>query len=278
MIVTGFVLESSRIMKNNFKLICTTYVQIYYEHGSGGQRMAKRIGITGNIMADQSGPFPGYNRAYVNNDYIQSVSEAGGVPFILPVIQETALVKEQVSHVDGIILSGGQDIDPLFYGEEPLQALRKTFPDRDAYEKELILTAVALEKPILAICRGMHMLNVTYGGTLYQDLTHASFADIKHDQEKDPPLKTHHVSFEKGTRLHSLFGDSARVNSFHHQIIKETAPSFKAAAYAKDGAIEAIERTGELFVVGVQWHPEMLTKKHEDMKKLFSLFMNAIST
>lgn len=78
------------------------------------------------------------------------------------------------------------------------------------------------------------MLNVTYGGTLYQDLTHASFADIKHDQEKDPPLKTHHISFEKGTRLHTLFGDSARVNSFHHQIIKETAPSFKVAAYAKD--------------------------------------------
>ena len=147
-------------------------------------------------MADQSGPFPGYNRAYVNNDYIQSVSE-GGVPFILPVIQETALVKEQVSHVDGIILSGGQDIDPLFYGEEPLQALRKTFPDRDAYEKELILTAVALEKPILPSA-GDAYVKRHLRGTLYQDLTHASFAEIKHDQEKDPPLKPIMFPLKKG--------------------------------------------------------------------------------
>ncbi|MBT2573105.1 gamma-glutamyl-gamma-aminobutyrate hydrolase family protein [Bacillus sp. ISL-51] len=235
--------------------------------------MPQLIGITGNIKIDQSGPFPGYDRAYVNNDYVQSVAEAGGVPFILPVIKQPEMLKQQISRLDGVILSGGQDVNPQLYGEEPLQALGGTFPDRDTYEQQLIKTAIALNKPILAICRGVQILNVTFGGSLYQDLTYASFAYIKHNQEKEPSLKTHCVSFEAGSHLHSLFGDSAMVNSFHHQIIKDVAPSFKATAYAKDGVIEGIERQGDLFVVGVQWHPEMLTKKHDDMKKLFSLFI-----
>lgn len=235
------------------------------------------IGISGNIIIDQGGHFPGYERAYVNNDYIEAVTLAGGMPFIMPIVEDEDLIKQQVEQIDGLILSGGQDVNPLFYGEEPSQKLGSIFPKRDLYEQQLIRYAIKKKKPILAICRGMQILNVTCGGTLYQDISLIEGASIKHNQHSIPSLPTHSVIIKEGTHLYRLYEDKTITNSFHHQAVKQVAPGFRIAALSKDGVIEAIEKEGNHFVVGIQWHPEMMAKKHEHMLNLFKCFIEQTS-
>jgi putative glutamine amidotransferase len=231
------------------------------------------IGISGGHLIDQGGRFPGYKRSYVNDNYIQSVIAAGGVPYIIPVNDEEEVIREQVLNVNGLILSGGDDVFPQFYGEEPLEKLGGVFPERDIFDSRLIKFALELRKPIFAICRGIQILNVTFGGTLYQDLSYIDNCTIKHDQYSRSDLSTHTVTFSSESRLYKIFGDSTRVNSFHHQAIKDVAPGFRVAAVAKDGVIEAIEKEGDDYVVAVQWHPEMLAHKDPLMLTLFKTFV-----
>jgi putative glutamine amidotransferase len=235
--------------------------------------MKPSIGISGNILVDQAGPFPGYPRAYVNQDYIEAVTLAGGIPFIMPVIEGKERIKQQIEQIDGLVLSGGQDVDPLLYGEEPSPLLGDIFPKRDIYEKYLIQYAMEKEKPILAICRGMQILNVACGGTLYQDISLLAGASIKHNQYTNPSLPTHSVILQEGTRLFQLYGERTVTNSFHHQAIQQIAPGFQIAAFAKDGVIEAIEKEGDRFVVGIQWHAEMMAKEDGHMLDLFKLLI-----
>jgi putative glutamine amidotransferase len=238
--------------------------------------MKPHIGISGNILVDQTGPFPGYKRAYVNQDYIEAVTLAGGIPFILPIIEDKEQIKQQMEQIDGLVLSGGQDVDPFLYGEEPSPLLGDIFPKRDIYEKYLIQYALKQEKPILAICRGMQILNVACGGTLYQDISLLAGTSIKHNQYNHPSLPTHSVILQKGTRLFQLYGERIVTNSFHHQAIQQVAPGFQIAASAKDGVIEAIEKEGDPFVVGIQWHAEMMAKEDKCMLDLFKLFIEQV--
>lgn len=221
----------------------------------------------------------GYFR--INKAYIEAIEKAGGLPVILPSISPSH-VDEILSIVDGILLSGGVDVDPYLYGEKPITSIGKIDPARDLFEIALTNSAIRREIPILAICRGIQVLNVAAGGTLYQDIQTQIPNAIKHKWftseglDVPPDYPTHIVKIKSGSRLHRIFGrEILRVNSFHHQSVKDVGRRFVATAWAEDGVIEAIEYIGESFILGVQWHPEWMI--NSEMIKLFEEFVKEAS-
>lgn len=233
------------------------------------------IGISANILISETGMFPGMERAYVNCDYVNSVVAGGGVPVILPVIEGDEAIEAQMKNIDGLILSGGYDVNPLLYGEEPAKSQEFIYPEIDEHDIRLIKSAYRMSKPILGICKGIQVLNVAFGGTLYQDLSHIEECFIKHSQNSRRDMAGHTVEILKHSKLNEILGDSIQTNSFHHQAVKDIAPNFIANAWSKDGVIEGIEMQGNAFVLGVQWHPEGMYKKHPAMVKLFKAFIDA---
>lgn len=238
------------------------------------------IGISGNLLIDEGGMFPGYERAYVNNDYIQSVAMCKAVPYIVPMVYDDELIKEQVSNIDALILSGGQDVNPLMWGEEPHNKLGSIMPKRDTFDMKLLKYALEMKKPVLGICRGEQMINVAEGGSLYQDLSLIEGSYIKHNQQHLSNIPTHTAQIKEGTKLYEILGEKeVLVNSFHHLGVNKVAPGYIISAVAKDGLVEAIEKEGDEFVIGIQWHPEMMTKDCDNMKKIFkALVKKAAST
>ena len=232
--------------------------------------MKKIIGIGGNLMFMSGGMFPGYGKAYVNQDYTASVESVGGVPLILPVTAEVDVVAAQLSAVDALIISGGWDVDPLLWGEEPHVKLGDTLPERDAFDLLLIREARRLGLPILGICRGIQILNVAAGGTLYQDMSEQPGSFVRHWQNVHPDKATHHVTMEKDSILHDILGERVVVNSFHHMAVHEPGKGYRVTARAADGTIEGMESTEESPVLAVQWHPEMMHRKSAGMQQLFS--------
>lgn len=216
------------------------------------------IGISGSIIIDDGGMFPGYHRSYVNDDYIDSVVKNGGVPYIIPFNEDDDVIKEQLEHVQGLILSGGHDVDPSFYGEEPMQKIGTTWPQRDHFDMRLLKLAEEKGIPVLGICRGMQIINVFHGGTLYQDLSYREVETLKHNQGRTPDQPTHSVLLDEDSKIAKILGEiKFRVNSFHHQIIRDVAPEFNVSGKSPDGVVEAIESSNKN-VIAVQWHPEML--------------------
>ena len=227
------------------------------------------IGLVGGVIIDQGGLFPGYERSYVNSDYVRAVVEAGGVPLILPPILDREAIRGQLECVDAIIISGGIDVNPLVYGEEPMDKLGQIQPLRDEFDLAVIKEIITLKKPVLGICRGLQILNVAFGGTLYQDLSYNEDAYIKHVQNTAPDVPGHTVDIVEGTKLFDLLGAKTTTNSFHHQAIKDLGNGFKVSARAKDGVIEGIERE-DGYVVALQWHPEMMAGNNSEMRKIFA--------
>ena len=217
---------------------------------------------------------PGIYRSYVNHDYVESVEKNGGIPVLLPVLSDAANVKRQMEGLDGIVISGGYDIDPSLYGEEPVKGLGFTMKEVDQYYLAVVRAAEELGLPILGICKGMQMLNVAYGGTIYQDISSQKPESCQHVQQAPRYCATHSADIKEGSFLYSVFGKKERINSYHHQSVKEVAKGFSVTAVAKDGVVEAIERECGSFICGVQWHPEMMAKYDDrKMAELFKAFI-----
>ncbi|ERI95041.1 peptidase C26 [Clostridiales bacterium oral taxon 876 str. F0540] len=235
------------------------------------------IGVLGNLLLIENDIFAGAERSYVNNDYIKAVHIAGGVPVIIPPLLDDEIIEKQISMLNGIIISGGYDVNPLRYGDEPREKLGFIHPLVDDFTIKAIKIAVNFNKPILGICKGAQILNVAYGGSLYQDLSYMPGCYIKHSQNAKAHIATHLIEVDKESKLFEIIGDNTYVNSFHHQVIKDIADEFRVAARAKDGAVEAIEMKDKEFVVAVQWHPEMMAATNETMKKLFKRLIKEAS-
>lgn len=232
------------------------------------------IGISGSIICDDHGTFIGYPRSYANHDYVRSVVENGGIPIILPFHENDTIVKEIISKIDGLILTGGHDVYPLNFGQEPLPCLGNVWPERDHYDFTLLATAEQRGIPIMAICRGHQLVNVYHGGTLFQDLSYDKNCTIKHSQDQRPDLPTHTIFIENNSKLAKIIGKPEIVtNSHHHQTVDRIGASLRVTAVAKDGTIEAMESIDYPGLVTYQFHPEMMSATSEDAKKLFVAFI-----
>ena len=227
--------------------ITTDYHQLHQQLPTS--QTAPMIGLTGNYSD---------SNCTLAEGYYQSILQAGGIPVIIPPYDDTNLLAQTLDQLDGILLTGGGDINPLYLGEEPIRELHGINPRRD--RQELLLTRLAADRqlPILGICRGVQVMNAAFEGALYQDIhVQMEGTRIKHSQDLDRSHASHTVQIEPGTLLHNLFKtETLAVNSFHHQAIQAPAPGFRVCARATDGVIEAIESTEFKSMLGVQWHPE----------------------
>ncbi len=215
------------------------------------------IGITGNLLIMENGMFPGLYRDYVNHDYIDTIIKAGGVPVILPVMDKEKECGLLLERIDGILLSGGYDIAPKFYGEEPGNSMGFSMEIVDQFYMNIIRLGYQRKKPILGICKGIQAINVAFHGNLLQDVREKGEV-LKHMQSAPRECPTHMIEIKPDSRLNRVLGGKIRVNSFHHQAIKCVSDDFLITAQAGDGIVEAIEMKGNDYVVGVQWHPEMM--------------------
>lgn len=227
-------------------------------------------------MADK--PVIGVTPCSRLGDYLESVKRAGGEPVVLRNSDDPADV---LARVDGLLLTGGADVDPELYGQDRHQRT-ETDPDRDRFELPLARAALAADAPLLAICRGVQVLNVAAGGTLVQDLPSEMPSNLQHSIDVPKNHPAHTVRIEPGTRLAAAMGraasiDACAVNSRHHQAVDAVAPEFVACAASPDGVIEAIERPSASFCVGVQWHPENFWRTGE-FDSLFRSFVDAAVT
>lgn len=209
------------------------------------------IGISGNYAE---------GNASLAEGYYQSIEQAGGIPVIIPPTDNRVLLTALLDRIDGLLLSGGADVNPLYCHEEPQKALGSINPQRDACE--LLLTRLAYDRniPILGICRGIQVLAIALGGHIRQDIYSTDGetlpATIKHSQSAPRHISTHTVTIESDSILGHLLGEKLFVNSFHHQAVDQPGPRFNVTARATDGIIEAIESNEMKDIIGVQWHPE----------------------
>ena len=215
--------------------------------------MSVRVGVSG-VRRQWSGA----ERQGVNSAYLRSVADAGAIPIILPPAIGAARVTGALEGIDALLLTGGEDVDPSWYGASPSPALGDVDGERDLFEMALFATARQRGLPILGICRGIQLINVALGGTLWQDLPGERPSRVEHDRRDARSIRTHDVSLEAGSRAAAVLGRTElTVNSFHHQGIRDLAAPLRATGWAGDGLIEAVEgAAGEPWLLAVQWHPE----------------------
>ena len=227
---------------------------------------------------------PGYdyeqNKLYVKRGYYEGVNQAGGLAIVLPVATNEDILLEAIDRCDGFLISGGPDVDARLYGEHNLPFNDTISPYRDCMEILIIKKAFELNKPIFGICRGIQIMNIALGGTLYQNIYSQAEGKclIKHSQSAPEWYPTHEICIEKGSRVWAAFmKEHADVNSFHHQAIKDVAPGFIVTSRTTDGIIESIEHTSQAFALGVQWHPELMWEENRLHLKLFEEFVSNCS-
>lgn len=234
------------------------------------------IAVTGNPASDQNGAMAPGDGIEANAQITNAVVAAGGLPVILPYPaspqQAAELAKAAAAAFAGFILPGGPDVTPALYDAEPLPGLGATQQPKDEFDIALIHAVLAAHKPIFAFCRGIQILNVALGGSLYQDLPSQVPTALQHRQETPPSRPTHHVTIAAGSRLATFFGASAYVNSRHHQAIERVAPGLTVTATASDGIVEGVS-DAENLVLGVQWHPENMWQTDATQ---FALFQDLI--
>ncbi|HEY9576273.1 MAG TPA: gamma-glutamyl-gamma-aminobutyrate hydrolase family protein [Pseudobacillus sp.] len=206
-----------------------------------------------------------------------SIQKGGGVPIAIPLIDDDDYMESLLDRLDGLLLTGGSDVNPHLYGHPYKKGLGDINPIRDAFELKLIERAIKRQMPILGICRGLQLLNVFFEGTLIQDMDHAYQTDINHAGYMGPRWNiAHKVKLAKDSMLYHCFGkEEVEVNSFHHQMIDTLGQGLEISALSEDGVIEGIVHKDYPFVAAVQWHPEMMFDVHQEQLKLFELFVNS---
>jgi putative glutamine amidotransferase len=216
--------------------------------------------------------------------YVNALRSVGAVPWVIPLLPDDPDTLEEIfQRLDAVFLTGGVDVDPSRYGETKQEFCGATDPARDAVELFYVRRALAEHKPVFAVCRGIQIVNVACGGSLYQDVTRQVPEAIKHDYfpTRENPSRNylaHEVAVRPGSRLGGILGsERLRVNSMHHQAIKELAPGLVASAFAPDGVIEGVEGTNGHYLVAVQWHPEELADTDPAQRRLFTTFIDAAS-
>lgn len=238
-----------------------------------GITCSRTIGGTWSVYS------PGHFMDYTFDEYSRAILHSGGAPVLLPVAQDQRTIGAILKHLDGLLLSGGPDIHPRQYNEQPLKGLGEIDAELDRMELAAAREAYRLDLPILAICRGIQTLNVSLGGNLYQDIARQVDGSINHSQKAAKSVTTHTVTVASGTRLAEVLRKKkVWVNGRHHQAIKAPAPGLVVSATAADGVIEAVEDISKRFVIGVQWHPEGTWKNDLNSKRLFKAFVAAAGT
>jgi putative glutamine amidotransferase len=234
-----------------------------------------KIGVTAALREETKSIAQNPFERFVRTDleYVKSVAEAGGVPVVIPPSVGLRAAEALLDSVDGLLLSGGPDLDPGYYGEEPVPELGTTIPEWDALEMALLRLALKRQMPLFGICRGMQVLNVVLGGTLYQDLPSQLGADVINHWQAAPKCQyTHEVEVLDDSYLAEITDrQTVEVNSYHHQGIKGMAEDLTVAARSAEGVIEAIESRdfSEHWLVGVQWHPEGMRDIGSGHRNLF---------
>lgn len=227
------------------------------------------IGITTAHCAEELKTFP---RQY----YVEAVRKAGGIPIILPPVRTNEEATDVLNLINGLLLTGGGDISPVYLKEDPRRGVGECFPERDL--SELLLTQLALQHnfPILGICRGIQVLAIAAGGGIYQDIISQYPSAMQHSQTAPRQYAWHNVEVVGESLLYRLVREmKIGVNSLHHQAVSEVPPDFIQNAFASDGIIEGIEKPDAKFCVGVQWHPESMMETEEHSKVLFRGFVEA---
>jgi putative glutamine amidotransferase len=211
--------------------------------------------------------------------YVSALENAGLVPLIVPPLANERSADSIIDSVSGLVLTGGEDVDPARYGETRHEKVRSVNSARDATETALINAAKARMTPVFAICRGIQILNVALGGTLVQDIPSQCDTSIAHDEDSPRDSRAHEISIEPGSLIARAVGtEHCSVNSFHHQSVKRVADGMRVTAKSSDGVIEGIESTdANWWVMGVQWHPEEMTESPEPWDRgLFKAFASRI--
>ena len=213
--------------------------------------------------------------------YVQTLTTAGAIPWLVPLVDDETL-RGIYDALDGVFLPGGADIDPATYGAESHPLCDKTDRERDRVEVALARWAIEDQKPVLGVCRGMQLINVAAGGSLYQDLAEQLPGSLKHDyfpfrgQSYTRDYLAHDVEVDAGSRLAQVLGAGRlKVNSMHHQGVRALGDGLRASAVAPDGLVEALEGTGSAYLLAVQWHPEALTDNDPRTRGLFTDFISA---
>ena len=228
------------------------------------------IGVFADTMRCNKGGFGDVTRQYINAAYISAVEDAGAVPFIIPVSNDLEKTKKLIDLCDGLLFPGGEDIDPGYYGENPHKNLGEIRPEVDKFLFHSLLYALEQRKPALGICKGMQMMVVATGGSLYQDIySQREEETFLHCQSGRRTYGVHQVQIDKDSRLFQILetGQIA-TNSMHHQSVRTLGKGLRLSAHTEDGIVEAVESLdGRL--IGVQWHPEEMVPESGAMKRLF---------
>lgn len=253
--------------------------------------MGKIIGITTRKSRSESikkyklNHLEGIDLINVSSDYSDAISDNGGIPLLIPILEtyDEEKIKDIIKSIDGLLLTGGEDIHPKFYQTENIpkevHELMKRDPERDSFELALLKEAFKQNIPILGICRGHQLLNISFGGSLLNDIETTIKSDISHLASlEDKSQLIHEVRIKKNSFLNEIYQtENLLVNSFHHQCIDRVGNGFEVIAESEDDVIEGIIYNGPEWIVGIQWHPEMLYKKYKVHSSIFKEFIKVVN-
>ena len=213
----------------------------------------------------------------LQNSYVKAIEQSGGIPILLPYVRDGGSIKQFVELADGFCFTGGVDVEPQRYGEQTKETCGEIQYARDELEFKVFDEIVHTNKPILAICRGIQLVNVALGGTLYQDIPTELETTMLHRQTEPKDSPSHEVNVEENTPLYALVGGAARItaNSFHHQAIKQLGKGLAVMSRADDGIIEAVFGTDYPYLRAYQWHPERLCGIDTNNRRIFDDFIEA---